>query len=499
MKLFAKQLRIRTTDRGQAILLIALAMVAIAAFVGLMTDVGVWFIEYGKLKRGIDSGAIAAAQQYRRFFTGEDLKLAATNFLRLNDTAADNLTVFRCKDDPSLADGTMHDATMCSTPRRKLIRLEAERWVNFGFLRVIGIEGTMIRASSVGEAASVDLVLVIDTSASMSYETGGDPNSPDTAADDPSFCNDPANATPCEPLTQIKESALAFIDTMFFPYDRVAVVAMTSQIPDGTRAITPVLSLSPDYAAVANAISSLRVFEPPDCFTYPTPGPCLEYDIDGDPDTYDASRETGTFLKVDCWPRWNPADNYDPSSCGSSNIGGALLEANAKFTEPGYQRDESLWVIVLLAGGPANATNSADGFPYGFCPDETWNTVGVPWCRDSDIPTITRHSAGPPADPEYDADDYARDQADYIADPVDGNGITIFTIGLGEFVKNTGAGLPDSGERLLMYIAQNAGDCTTCLPSRRANHGTYSYAPDPDGLVAIFEAIAQNIFTRIAQ
>jgi hypothetical protein len=51
MKLFAK--RLRSADRGQAILLIALAMVAIAAFVGLMTDVGVLFIEYGKLKRGI--------------------------------------------------------------------------------------------------------------------------------------------------------------------------------------------------------------------------------------------------------------------------------------------------------------------------------------------------------------------------------------------------------------------------------------------------------------
>ena len=495
MKLFAK--RLRTTDRGQAILLIALAMVAIAAFVGLMTDVGVLFIEYGKLKRGIDSGAIAAAQQYKRLFTGEDLKLAATNFLKLNDTAADNLTVFRCKDDPSLADGTMHDATMCSTPRRKLIRLEAERWVNFGFLRVIGIPGTTIRASSVGEAASVDVVLVIDTSSSMSYETGGNPNTPDTAADDPSFCNDPANATPCQPLTQVKDSALGFINTMFFPYDRVAVVAMTSQNPPSTRDHVTVLHLSSDQAAVETAINSLQVFQPPDCYTLPTPGPCLEYDADGDPDTYERKEDVGaTFLKVDCWPRWNSADNFDPSSCGSSNIGGALKRASNEFTEPGYLRDESLWVIVLLAGGPANATDSvADPpLPYGFCPAST--RVTLPWCRDTDLPTITRHPMG---DLEYDADDYARDMADEVADPVTGNGITVFTIGLGDIVTNTSAGLPDSGERLLQYIAQEAGDCLTCVPQHRANHGTYSHAPDPDELVDIFNAIAKNIFTRIAQ
>ena len=32
---------------------------------------------------------------------------------------------------------------------------------------------------------------------------------------------------------------------------------------------------------------------------------------------------------------------------------------------------------------------------------------------------------------QYDADDYARDMADFIADPVKGNGIVVFTIGLG--------------------------------------------------------------------
>lgn len=496
MKLFTK--RLVSAERGQAILLIALAMVALAAFVGLMTDVGVMFIEYGKLKRGIDAGAIAAAQQFRRDFAGEDLAAAARNFLTLNQTTADNISIFRCKEVlvsgtwviDTTADGTMHDATLCATPpapRRKLIRVEAERTINFSFLRVIGIPGTTIRASSVGEAASIDLVLVIDTSSSMSYETGGDPTKPDDPLDDPSVCNvSPTN--PCQPLTNVKNTAVQFLNTMFFPYDRVSVVATTSQVPDGTRDHTTVLQLSDNPTAVADAINSLKVFQPPACADpNPATGFCLNHD------------GSGNFIGLDCMAFWYTGD---PSSCPSSNLGGALWRASASFVEPGFKRDESLWVIILLAGGPANATDPdvANGKPYGYCPASTWNTSGVPWCRDASA--VSRHSltdANTSDDAEYDADDYARDQADFIADPVDGQGITIFTIGLGEFVRNTAAGDPDAGEQLLRYVAETAGDSTASPPEYIANHGFYSYTPDTAGLSAIFSRIAENIFTRIAQ
>ena len=89
---------LRSAQRGQAILLIALAMVGLVAFVGLMVDVGVLFIEQGKIKRGIDSGSIAAVQQFRKGFVVDDLVAAAQNFLLLNDTAADQIIVYRCKD-----------------------------------------------------------------------------------------------------------------------------------------------------------------------------------------------------------------------------------------------------------------------------------------------------------------------------------------------------------------------------------------------------------------
>lgn len=489
MKSFYKKLH--TTNRGQAILLIALAMVGLVAFVGLMTDGGILLIEYGKLKRGIDAAAIASAQQFRRGFSGAELATAARNFLILNESDASQINIYRCKEDPTVLDGTIHDADLCTTPARKLIRVEAVRTVNFGFLRIVGIQSTDIEASSVGEAASIDLVLVIDTSTSMSYETGGSPNSPDSALDDPTVCN-VSVADPCQPLAAVKDVALEFLDTMYFPYDRVAVVTFTSQSPNDSRLHDTVLPLSDTQSAVITAINSIEVFEPPSCdFSVspgtPSEGPCINYD------------GGGIFIGYDC-PRFR--DTGDLASCNSSNIGGALTRAWAEFTS-GTVRADALWITILLAGGPANATDG-DGstipapgatpapgdYPFGFCPTTS------PPCRDGDA--SSRHTFSP-WDPAYDADDYARDKADDVADPVNGGGITIYTIGLGNLIQNAPVGDPDGGEKLLEYIAEVAGDPPGCSGLTCASHGFYSYAPNTSQLDEIFASIAENIFTKIAR
>lgn len=485
---------IKNSERGQAIVLLALAMVGLIAIVGLMTDTGILLIEYAKLKRGIDSAAIASAQQFRRGFTGADLATAAQQFLLLNQSDASNIEVYRCKLDPNTGvidntvDGTEHDADLCTTPRRKLLRIEATRTVTFGFLRVIGITSTQITASSVGEAASIDIVLVIDTSASMAFETGGNPNAPDSPLDDPAVCNFSAT-DPCEPLNTVKEVADEFLDTMFFPYDRVAIVSMTSQIPGGTRDNTTVLSLSDNEGNVRTAVSNLKVHQPPVCDMTSSPaspaaGPCLNY-------------VSGSFVGLECplyrfGPDLVPSTGdevNDISSCNSSNIGGTLLRAASEFAVDPI-REDSFWVVIALVGGPANATDSATGYTYGYCPPYTWNSPTHPFCRDADADT--RHGDG---DPEYDADDYARDMADYLANPVTGQGVTVFTIGLGNLIRGATKGDADAGEQLLIYIAETAGNESGV----DVNHGQYYYSPDSDGLDEIFGAIAANIFTRLSQ
>lgn len=479
---------IKTAERGQAIVLLALAMVGMVAIVGLMTDTGILLIEYAKLKRGIDSAAIASAQQFRRGFTGADLANAARQFLLLNQSDASNIVIYRCKD-TGISDGTQHDATLCTTPRRKLLRVEATRTVTFGFLRVIGITSTQITATSVGEAASIDLVLVIDTSASMAYETyaAGNGNIPDHPSEDPSVCNFSVIA-PCQPLKDVKDVANEFMDTIFFPYDRVSIIAMTSQTPGGTRDPVVVLPLTDNEATVRTAIGNLRVYQPPACVwgppASPTAGPCLNY-------------APGYFVGLDCplyryGPDLTPGTGdevNDISSCNSSNIGGSLLRAAAEFSKPPV-REDSFWVVIALAGGPANATDSAPGFPYGYCPPYTWNSTTHPFCRDASA--STRHGNG---NANYDADDYARDMADYLANPVTGQGVTVFTIGLGNLIRGATKGDADAGEKLLQYIAQVAGDESGVT----VNHGQYYYAPDSSGLDAIFSAIASNIFTRLSK
>jgi hypothetical protein len=541
MKTMLKKIR-KNSERGQAIILIAFAIVGLVAIVGLMIDGGILLIEYARLKRGIDSASIAAASQFRKNFVADDLKTAGEEFLKFNQSDAD-VTIFTC-DIPN----TTHDATLCSNPPRKLVRITASRYVEFGFMRVVGMNGTRIEATSVGEAASVDLVLVIDTSSSMAYDTVDyntiingvkQDNDPASTIDPVNFpgdnvvvCNTQLPGSlgngRCEPLGQIIDVAVNFVQDqlLFYPYDQVAIVASTEQTPGGNRNPVLVLPFNNNYnesthtatTEIQSAIRSLRVFQPVLCGTPAAAtdslGGCVRFNED-----------TATYDKIGC-------DRYpapgDTSACGSSNFGGSLRMAGAQFDTA---RQESFWVAIALIGGPATATDSVTGKPTGFCPPATWSASPAlstgRSCRDYDtnsindgfIPTnfvwtdATRHNftVDTSTDPDtvtfpanYDADDYARDAADYVTSRVSGQGATLYSICLGNLCRSqdaTGTNIaptradPWSGDHLGEYIAEHSGDSA----NNNANSGLYRYSSTASGLSAIFSDIANNIFTRISQ
>ena len=90
-------------ERGQAIIMVAFGLIGLIAMVGLVIDTGILFIEYGKLKRGVDAAAIAAAQQFRSSSGGGALDPvtlidAAKNYLQLNESGVDtaNIVVHSC-------------------------------------------------------------------------------------------------------------------------------------------------------------------------------------------------------------------------------------------------------------------------------------------------------------------------------------------------------------------------------------------------------------------
>ncbi len=447
-------------ERGQAIMLVAIALVGLIAIIGILVDGGVYLNEYSRLKRAVDAGAISAALQLREGYTIDELTGIATQFIQLNASEATDLLVETCDMNPfGQTDGCRQQG---GRPGKKLVRVTATKLVDFGFLPVIGIENATITASAIGEAASVDAILVIDSSASMAYEGGGDPNRGDVPEDDPRVCN---TTDTCQPFHDIKDVATNFVNNLYFPFDRVAVVTFDTDAH-------PTQPLQSSKQAALSVIDNLRVFQPPRCNT--AHGPCLNYDAGNN------------YIGLEC-PLFRSTG--DPSSCGSSNIGGGLAMAGNLFANP-PMREDALWVVILLAGGPANASSAEDrhAHPYGYCPPATWSNI--PFCRD-DLAS-TRHSSG---DPNYDADDYARDMADFVTDPVTGQGAVIYSIGLGDLVRNApgpASADADAGEQLLRYAAEEAGGVN-------ANHGVYYFAPAASDLDRIFRDIAENIATRLSQ
>jgi hypothetical protein len=144
-------------------------------------------------------------------------------------------------------------------------------------------------------------------------------------------------------------------------------------------------------------------------------------------------------------------------------------------------------------------------YPLGYCPyDPTF-----PLCQDENV--STRHASG---NEHYDADDFARDMADFVGCyPVNpaadcgstGQGAVIFAIGLGDGVLDDTNEVNSKpyGASLLRYIAAVGDDgnpatnpCSTVSdPSEWC--GNYYFSPEGPGLTRIFEDIASRIFTRI--
>jgi hypothetical protein len=464
-------------------------------------------------------------------------------------------------------------------PRRKIVYVEGSTPVDFAFLTLIGFHSVNVQASSRSEAASVDVVLVIDTSASMTndakchngldddgdqiaddgcpdIEVVGTAETPDVnlnysptdwldndgdgVVDDgfvgagldgdrddirnnADLCNaiDPTGVVDglpgeCHPFEEVKAAAASFVDRLNFPYDRVAIVTfdLTAQL---VLSITNPNNLS--QGEISDLVKNLEVSANPGPTTCIYSGP-------------------GT----------------DPSGCPNTSTGGGLKIAGGQF---GLRpiRQESVWVVILLTDGAANASEPVDGYSGSgpgvnkYCPPTTWYQ---PFCRDPfnltrhSVMTDTTHIYQNPNnsyDPDnYDADDFARDSADFVAcadsdtnsaawctDSLNyeigegGQGAIIYAIGLGTLVVNFTAcdtnhdGQADeadcnrdSGDDLLRYIAAvgDDGDAVTNPCSGVAtptltggddtyNCGNYFFSEFGSGLNAVFESIASRIFTRI--
>jgi Flp pilus assembly protein TadG len=510
--------------RGQALILVAVSLVVLLGFVGLATDGGQVYVYMGHLRRATDAASLASAAQYREGRTFAEMEAAAKEVMALNgiDPTALNIKVEVCDD------AHLTDAALCTTPRRKLVRVNGTLDVPMSFLSILGIHDIKVSANSIGEAASLDVVMVIDISESMAFDAAvGDPYR------DPNYCNnsDPTGSDgfvgDCHPFQEVKQAAINFAHRILNKAsaqeeDRLAIVTFANgwSADKGQGTYVRTAGWTTEVSDAESIIQGLKVYEPETCFTprngdaYATPptgtinnffGPCRLYNASNDYQYLDCL----SCRAVD-WGSPQPA-NDDWSALSTTNIGGGMRLAGNMFSL--NTRKEALWVVVLLTDGMANATDPAAGdnianyntYPLGYCPPGE-----DPLCQDKNV--NTRHGNG---NTSYDADDYARDMADFVGcypkNPASlcaapGQGAVIFTIGLGNVVIDSkdDYGRP-YGATLLRYIARvgYAGDPNPSndpckgVTSYSSWCGNYYFSPQGPQLTRIFENIASRIFTRI--
>jgi len=488
-------------ERGQVLVIVTLSVIGLVAAVGLTVDVGLLYLNHGKLRRAVDAAALAATAQFREGYDSDKMAAAAKEFLVLNGITDPSAVVETSRDDCITQADYDNDPILCTKPARKLVRVRATSVIKLAFLPVIGIHEATVSAMAVSEAASMDVVLVIDTSESMTYAA-----SPDDPMRDPSQCN---IGNDCHPFKEVKDAAQAFVQQLYIPFDRVAVVTFDNgaRVDYSFADFDNEPSEAAKRNAVLTAINNLQVVTPDVCDT--VEGPCRDYlrDVDGNIIDVDSNGIGDEYLGFRC-PVYNGPDGIrtgNPETCGTTAIGRGLVFAGNEFANPDSFREEALWVVILLTDGAANG-------PRYTCPHGTWD--GTPFCRDRQL---SRHcfeaddnyclAAGGALDPDnYDADDYARDMSDFIAKDQES---LVFTIGLGNLVRTSvprarldADGIPTSekcdvgepiagcmgaGEQFLRYAAEEVGG------------GTFYFAPSSNQLEEIFLDIAGKLATRLTR
>jgi hypothetical protein len=276
----------------------------------------------------------------------------------------------------------------------------------------------------------------------------------------------------------------------------------------------PVSTDPPHWAGYSQVPQDESVFNDNRCFTAtpvgsPHQGPFIR--------PSDGMHFERAYLDFACPPL------ADFSHCpGTTNTGGAFLASGSEFVrQPGF-RQESLWIVILLTDGKADHSNGNLNCPNGTgadCQDTSVKSfnAGTRYCLPANStvyasdPILYSTCMGVPAAPPggtggiqttdqidpnslYDADDYARDMADFVAL---GQQALVYTIGFGNALDHMPNGNPNSsGEQLLNYAADIGDDGKVDTPNGQLN-SDYFYAHTAADLAQIFQTISDRISTRL--
>ena len=400
-------------EKGQILVIVAAAMLALLVVIGLAIDGTQLFLNYTRLKRAVDAAAVAGANDFKKGKTVAEMRESALEILSMHelDLSTINLEVFICDAD---GDGFRDASLQATVPdfyaacpasglQRKLVYVRAFQNSPTYFVSLIGIVNVPITTTAIAEAAPIDLVVVLDTSESMGKDTTGY-----SAADfNPAACN---AANSCQPLKQAKDAAKALIDTLYPGYDRVAVVNFDTQAHVA-------FALGNDLIGAKTAIDNKVTLhdDPPFNKLFPkwynngTGGkvnPVNPEDRDGDgndsdpkypaapatctpgPDRWDNTLnipcDSSTVLDAFDWKGtgvYDPVDNttslqwiqdhdpdgpshtpHPPMSLVSTCSGCGIRVANEQLVNSA--RANAVWVMVFLSDGVANMSDTPQTNPY---------------------------------------------------------------------------------------------------------------------------------------
>jgi len=99
------------SQTGQALILLAMAFIGLAAFAGLTIDAGILFSHIGHLRRAVDAASLAAAGQFREGRTAKELSDMALQVIELNGLDATSAIAMVCdREDP---ESEYNDSSLC--------------------------------------------------------------------------------------------------------------------------------------------------------------------------------------------------------------------------------------------------------------------------------------------------------------------------------------------------------------------------------------------------
>jgi hypothetical protein len=375
--------------------------------------------------------------------------------------------------------------------------------------------------------------------------------------------------TPCRPFEYVRDAAVRFVKQYIqFPYDRVGIVTFASApCPSGRTYSTCSDPRTVVRQSIGDGLSepdTLRALSVGGLTTYSPTTPLSQLDVSARPPCHGNSPRQETLM-----PNFWHGGTFSGTSgqplpgvygeCENTDTGDGLRLAFQNLID--NRRSNAVPIIILLSDGAAStsAYDAATAFsPDTYaCPNDWLNTASIYYdqyfqnrvCQDGDSRNFGafRHAS---SSTKYDADDYARTQADVISTA---GGTIVFTIGLGSEVTNnpgggggcaidiygtapnSNTGNPDclpNGEQLLRYIADkgdgiNPPDPDPCgrddspapaipasptaaellanpdyslyLATTGTSCGNYFYASGGLNVRAVFDEIAQRIFTRLTQ